>query len=343
MANFNFWSEIQGRLNKTYKEKIDSSNAGDCSEELDSVEFLETEFKIDGLTDPVYEEKLITDEEYLNSSYRNGILEGEIFLKRKFSSKNQKIDLFEARMRQKWDRQSHEFCIGYCSAVCRGLIVNVLKSRRVDSMNIVVPEVVVQIEYSIFKALNLWVQKGNYEKRIFGFVQNVLYSDFEDFLKPIAGSYYERKKYAENLNKENPVEMLGGFKGNYSFPTTMENDFSEDSNDPHHLSRIAFNESCEEETEKDLSESRSSEFVNDLRGRLEKSSPDLLESFDIYSRIVMNSTSDRGIFLEYAKKMRADADDVSNNTLTNWGKYEIEKKLKPRINSIIKNSKKEEF
>ena len=340
MKKQNFWREFHRRLDKTYWEKVPQSRDSLCFEDLDTVEYLEALSKEDRILGPVKEDRYVDLDGYSCSSIRRGILKGREFEKLTFDSKNERVDSLEERLRFAWNYEDVDFCIGFCSVVCRGLIVNALKERRVHEMfNLDISELVVEIELSIFKAIDLWVQKNNPEKHIFGFVQNFLYSSLEKYLKPIAGTHYQRKKYAVNSAKENPEWILGGYNRTVSYPGSFNNPGEENENKNQNSLKRSFDDRSDLESRQDLSSFSHSEFVKDIRDLIKKDEPALLKAFDTYFRIVAESKNERGIFINYALEMRSSTKGVDKNTLTKWGKYQIEKKLHPKILTIIKSNK----
>ena len=309
-------------------------------EDLSSLEWLENESEKDDLTPTFYGEKIITSGGYSDPYYREGVLEGEAFCEKSFFSTNERTKDIEERIKFKWGLGDTEFCLGYSSVVFRGIIFNVLKQRIFPEMRLDAEEIFVHVELAIYKAINSWISKGDPQKHIFGFVKNILNSDFEEFLKPVAGTHYQRKKYAQNSLKENPEHVLGGFGRKLFYPSRFDFD-DEDKNKEQEL-KNGFENLSESVSEDDFSKFTSLELVKEVRLMMSKRKPESLKKLDVLLKVLAESKNESGVLLKYARGMREDHEHVSNNTLTKWAKYDIEKKLQPEIRSIMQNFKVKE-
>jgi len=141
-----------------------------------------------------------------------------------------------------------------------------------------------------------------------------LLENFEKSIKPYTESSYKRKKHLEKQRKG--LHEQGAIR---NITYLQDEKFNDDL-----LVDKSFEDDFQYEEEVD--------FLKRIEKKLNK---EVFLSFKVYMEIQKECKTEQGIFLKYAQRMRKDSDKVKKNTLTNWGKYQINEKLLPRIKLIL--------
>lgn len=80
--------------------------------------------------------------------------------------------------------------------------------------------------------------------------------------------------------------------------------------------------------------STSNEIVIELRKAVKGKSPEMVMLFDAYYDALVDNSNEEGCYIHVARQLRADADKKSPNTLTAWGKYQVNQRLIPLLRRL---------
>ena len=137
-----------------------------------------------------------------------------------------------------------------------------------------------------------------------------LLNNFESRIKPYTESAYKRRKYMSE-GQTSAIRDIRYLQDEEFGDRFLEEQFDEES-------PLLF---------------ESQDIVKTIEKGLDENN---LLKFRVYMDLQKICKTEKGLFLKYAQKMRKDANEVKKNTLTNWGKYQINEKLFPEIRRIVK-------